>query len=400
MTKILIIEDETAVRENLLELLEAEDFETVSAANGRSGLELAHSEKPDLILCDMMMPEIDGYGVLSALRQEVTTTAIPFIFLTAKASKLDFRQGMDLGADDYLTKPFTRAELLSAILSRLEKQANLKKYLDTKPEIKTFFPGIQEIEAKLRRALQQGNLEEFQVNYQPVVDINSGEIIAAESLLRWQSPELGLISPSELIPLAESTGLMVPIGEWILQRTCKQTKVWHNLGFWGLKIAVNLSKQQFYQPNLSQKITDFLAENDLTAHSLELEVTETVIMQNVNSAIATMKQLQSLGIKITIDDFGTGNSTLICLKQLPVNSLKIDRYFIKNVDSDPEKSAITSALIKMAKNLNLHVVAKGVESPSELGFLRQHQCDAMQGFLFSHPIPATELEKLLLSTKN
>ncbi len=397
MTKILVIEDETAVRENILELLDAEDFETISAPNGRDGLELAYSELPDLVLCDTMMPEIDGYGVLAGLRKEEITTTIPFIFLTAKSSKLDYRQGMDSGADDYLTKPFTRAELLSAIFSRLEKQANLKKSLVTKPD-KIFIPGIQEIEAKLRRALQQGNLDEFQVNYQPIVDINSGKIIAAESLLRWQSPELGLVSPAELIPLAESTGLIIPIGEWMLQQICQQTKAWHDLGFSRLKIAVNLSEQEFHQPDLIQKIADFLAANDLTADSLEIEVTETIIMRNANNAIAVMKQLQSLGITITIDDFGTGNFSLIYLKQLPINSLKLDRYFIKNVDNDSEKSGITSALIQMAQNLNLHVVAKGVETEAELDFLRQHQCDAMQGFLFSHPISATQLEQLLLST--
>jgi EAL domain-containing protein (putative c-di-GMP-specific phosphodiesterase class I)/ActR/RegA family two-component response regulator len=400
MTKILVIEDEDAVRENLLELLETEDFEIISATNGRKGVDLAFSEVPDLILCDMMMPELDGYGVLTALHQDQIMSTIPFIFLTAKSSKLDFRQGMDLGADDYLTKPFTRAELLSAIFSRLEKQAKLKKYLAKKPETKTFLPGIQIIEAKLRRALQQGNLEEFQVNYQPVVDTNSGKIIAAESLLRWQSPELGLVSPAELIPLAESTGLIIPIGEWVLERICQQTKAWHDLGFSRLKIAVNLSEQEFYQPDLSQKIVDFLAANDLIAHCLELEVTETMIMQNVNSAIATMKQLQSLGVRITIDDFGIGNSTLIYLKQLPINSLKLDRYFIKNVDNDPEKSAITSALIQMGQNLNLQVIAKGVETEAELDFLRQHKCDAIQGFLFSHPIPTTELEQLLLGSKS
>jgi EAL domain-containing protein (putative c-di-GMP-specific phosphodiesterase class I)/FixJ family two-component response regulator len=400
MTKILVIEDEDAVRENLLELLEAEDFEIISATNGKNGLDLAHSELPDLIVCDMMMPEIDGYGVLTELRQDLITATIPFIFLTARASKLDFRQGMDLGADDYLTKPFTRAELLTSIFSRLEKQANLKKYLAKKPETKVFFPGIQIIEAKLRRALQQGNLQEFQVNYQPIVDISSGEIIAAESLLRWESPELGLVSPAELIPLAESTGLIIPIGEWILQRICQQTKAWHDLGFWSLKIAVNLSEQQFYQPDLIPKIVDFLAANDLTGEHLELEITDMMIMQNVNSAIAITKQLQSLGVKITIDDFGIGNSMLIYLKQLPINSLKIDRYFIKNVDNDPEKAAITSALIQMGQNLNLQVIAKGVETEAELDFLRQHKCDAMQGFLFSHPISAAELEELLLSTKS
>jgi EAL domain-containing protein (putative c-di-GMP-specific phosphodiesterase class I)/ActR/RegA family two-component response regulator len=397
MTKILVIEDETAVRENLLELLEAEDFETIGATNGKKGLELAYSELPDLILCDMMMPEIDGYGVLTALREEHVTTAIPFIFLTAKASRVDFRQGMDLGADDYLTKPFTRAELLSAILSRLEKQAKLQKYLTKKPETKTFFSGIQVIEAKLRRALQQGNLEEFQVNYQPVVDINSGKIITAESLLRWQSPELGLISPAELIPLAESTGLIIPIGEWVLERVCQQTKAWHDLGFLKLKTAVNLSEQQFYHPDLIENITNYLAVNDLTFDSLELEITETTIMQNVHNAIAIMKQLQSIGIKITIDDFGTGNSTLIYLKQLPIDNLKIDRYFIANLNSDPDKSAITSALIQMAQSLNLYVVAKGVETVAELEFLRQHKCDAMQGFLFSRPVLGRQLEQLLLA---
>ena len=396
MTKILVIEDEAVVRENLIELLSAEDFETIGAPNGRKGVDLALSEVPDLILCDMMMPELDGYGVLERLRSEPITATTPFIFLTAKASKSDFRQGMNLGADDYLTKPFTRAELLSAILSRLSKQATMAKYLANKPEVKTFFPGIQVIEAKLRRALQEGNLEEFKVNYQPIVNLNSGKIIAAESLLRWQSPELGLVSPAELIPLAESTGLIVPIGEWVLQRVCHEARNWHNSGFTKVNIAVNLSALQFYQPDLCEKIDQILLANNLPAHHLELEITETMIMQNVNSAIATMKQLRSIGVQITIDDFGTGYSSLVYLKQLPVNTLKIDRYFIHSVDKDLEKAAITSALIQMSLNLNLHVVAKGVETEGELDFLRQHNCDAMQGFLFSHPVTAVEFERLLL----
>jgi EAL domain-containing protein (putative c-di-GMP-specific phosphodiesterase class I)/DNA-binding NarL/FixJ family response regulator len=400
MTKILVIEDETVVRENLLELLSAEDFETIGASNGTRGIDLALSEFPDLILCDMMMPEVDGYGVLTRLRKEPITATTPFIFLTAKASKSDFRQGMNLGADDYLTKPFTRSELLSAVLTRLSKQATMTKHFANKPEVKTFLPGIQVIEAKLRRALQDGNLEEFKVNYQPIVNINSGKIIAAESLLRWQNRQLGLVSPGELIPLAESTGLIVPIGEWVLQRVCQETKTWHNSGFTKINIAVNLSAREFFKPDLSEKIEKILVVNDLAANHLELEITETIIMQNVNSAIAIMKQLRSLGVKITIDDFGTGYSSLVYLKQLPINTLKIDRYFINSVDKDSEKAAITSALIQMALNLNLQVVAKGVETEAELDFLRQHNCDAMQGFLFSHPVTAVEFEGLLLARES
>jgi EAL domain-containing protein (putative c-di-GMP-specific phosphodiesterase class I)/ActR/RegA family two-component response regulator len=399
MPKILVIEDELSVRENLLELLNAEDFETVSAPNGKIGLDLAASDVPDLILCDLMMPEIDGYGVLTRLRQDPVTATIPFIFLTAKASKSDFRQGMDLGADDYLTKPFTRTELLSAILSRLEKHSNFKKYLSISGTTTTYLPGIEVIEASLRRALQQGNLEEFEVNYQPVVDISSGKIIAAESLLRWQSPELGLVSPAELIPLAESTGLIVPIGEWVLQRVCQQAKIWHEIIFPCVPITVNLSARQFNEPNLIEKIAKFLNDNNLEPHYLQLEVTESMVMQDVNTAIATMKQLQSLGIEIAIDDFGTGNSSLLYLKKLPINILKIDRYFIHDVNNDSEKSAITTALIQMAHNLNLEVVAKGVETESELAFLRENKCYAMQGFLFSRPLPSEEIEQLLLTDK-
>ncbi len=187
MTKILVIEDEELVRENLLDLLEAEDFDTIAAANGKIGLNLAFSEVPDLILCDMMMPEIDGYGVLATLRQDPLTATIPFIFLTAKSAKADFRQfltaksakadfrqGMDLGADDYLTKPFTRAELLSAIVNRLEKQATLKKHLlSTQPATMAFTPKMQLLEVYLHRVVKEKKFQEFDLYYQPIVDIAS-----------------------------------------------------------------------------------------------------------------------------------------------------------------------------------------------------------------------------------
>ncbi|MBD2518996.1 EAL domain-containing response regulator [Nostoc sp. FACHB-973] len=399
MTKILIIEDEESVRENILDLLEAENFETIAAPNGRIGVNLAISEVPDLILCDMMMPELDGYGVLTALRQDPTTATIPFIFLTAKSAKSDFRRGMDLGADDYVTKPFTRAELLSAIMNRLEKHATLKRYLSPQTALHNLSPKMQLLEISLHRAIKQHNFQEFEIYYQPIVDIASGKIVAAESLLRWQSPELGVIYPTEFIPLAESTGLIVPIGKWVVKKVCEQIKSWRDAGIYSLNVAVNLSVLEFNQPDFIQKIVNFIETNKLQADCLELELTESMIMQDINSAIATMNKLRSLGVKIAIDDFGTGYSSLIYLKNLPINTLKIDRYFIHNVANDPQKSAITKALIQMAHNLNLDVVAEGVETEAELAFLRQHNCNSMQGFLFSRPLPAAEFENFLLTNK-
>ncbi|MEH2249130.1 EAL domain-containing response regulator [Nostoc sp.] len=398
MPKILIIEDEEAVRENILDLLEAEDFETLAAANGRIGVHLAISEVPDLILCDMMMPEIDGYGVLTALRQDPSTAIIPFIFLTAKSAKSDFRQGMDMGADDYITKPFTRAELLNAIMNRLEKYATLKRYLSSKTVINNLSPKMQLLEISLHRA-KQHNFQEFEIYYQPIVDIASGKIVAAESLLRWQSSELGMIYPTEFIPLAESTGLIIPIGKWVLKRVCQQIKSWRDAGIHSLIIAVNLSVIEFNQPDFIHNIVNFLAVNDLEPHYLELELTESMIIHDGNRAIATINQLQSLGVKIALDDFGVGFSSLIYLKNLPINTLKIDRYFIHNVANDQQNSVITKGLIQMAHNLNIDVVAEGVETEAELAFLRQHNCNYMQGFLFSHPLPAAEFENFLLNNK-
>ncbi|MBW4591757.1 MAG: EAL domain-containing response regulator [Brasilonema angustatum HA4187-MV1] len=399
MTKILVIEDEKLVRENIIDLLAAEDFDTIAAANGRVGLDLAVSQIPDLILCDLMMPEVDGYGVLTRLREKPITATIPFIFLTAKSARTDFRQGMDLGADDYLTKPFTRTELLNAITSRLAKQATLAKQVSTKFDAQTFSPKQQMIEMFLRRAIEREEFEQFLIYYQPIVDIHSGRIIGAESLLRWQHPELGMVTPTELIPLAESTGLILPISDWVLKNVCQQMKLWHNQGFTDLRIAVNISANQLKQPNFTEKIIHLLLANNLVPDCLVLELTENIIMPDMNQAISTMNEIHSYGVKIAIDDFGAGYTSLIYLKQLPIHTLKIDRYFIQCIANDLQKAIITTALIQMAHNLNLHIVAEGVETEQELAFLRQHKCDAIQGFLFSHPLPATEFEKILVAKK-
>ena len=400
LTKILLIEDEISVRENISDLLEAEGFETITAANGKVGIDLALSQVPDIILCDLMMPEVDGYGVLERLRQEMLTATIPFIFLTAKSTRKDVRKGMDLGADDYLTKPFTRAELLGAITSRLDKQIKMKNYLSNNySDISHFSPEMLLIKSSLRRAIEAGQRHEFQTYYQPIVDIISGKIIAAESLVRWISPELGMVSPAELIPLAESTGLIISIGEWILENVCKQAKIWDEANLSSLLFSVNVSNSQFTQADFYEKTSRILTEFDIPANCLELEITENTIMSDFHTAVYTMQKLQSLGVKITIDDFGTGNSSLVYLKDFPIDTLKIDRYFIHNIANEAEKSAITKGLIQIAHNLDIKVIAKGVETEAELNFLRQNKCDAIQGFLFSPAIAAAEFEDLLINPK-
>jgi EAL domain-containing protein (putative c-di-GMP-specific phosphodiesterase class I)/AmiR/NasT family two-component response regulator len=396
MNRILVIEDELAVRENLVELLEAEGFETIAAPNGNIGIQKALSESPDLILCDMMMPEVDGYGVLTNLREEPATATIPFIFLTAKSAKSDFRQGMDLGADDYITKPFTRAELLSAIMSRLTRQSLLKKYLSTKADAKTLSPEIQHIEIALNQALASQESDIFPVRYKPIVDIQSRQVIALESFLYWQSQDLGLISPPELIPLAELTNLVPSLGVRSIEAVCEQQQIWQESNQINLPVSVNISAGFFNQPNFVQTISQILNKYNLSASDLRLEITENIMMQDINSAIFTINELRSMGIKVAVDDFGSGNSSLIYLKQLPVHMLKIDPYFIHNISNDSQKSAITTALIQMGHNLKLQIIAQGVDSTSELNFVLKNNCNAAQGSLFDQALSPVELQKALV----
>ena len=570
MKKILVIEDEEFVRENIEELLDAEGFDVISAENGRIGVDLAKVMIPDLILCDVMMPELDGYNVLTALRQDSVTAAVPFIFLTAKSAKTDFRQGMELGANDYITKPFTRAELLGAIASRIKYDDKVREHynielqqakeqlnylihndsltnlpnrlslrerfkqiqptdtdneqlvtilcvgldrfnqinenlghaigdlllkavaerltacveagdtvarLDTdqfaiilattqhKQEVgniaqtilesisQTFALAGQEIfitasmgiaiyprdgqeieqllnhantamvhakqqggdqyqyytvaynigssdrlalQTTLRYALERG---ELQLYYQPQVNLQTGQIVGAEALLRWHHPERGLVSPDKFIPLAEETGLIISIGEWVLHTACKQTKVWQTAGFSSLRVAVNLSSRQFSQIDLRHQLVQILMETGLDPKYIELELTESMLVQNTEVAIRRLNALKALGVEIAIDDFGTGYSSLSYLQQFPFDILKIDRCFIRNITENSNNAAITKAIIEMAKSLNLKLIAEGVETEAELSFVCKHKCDGMQGYLFSRPVPAHEFEQLLTSGK-
>ncbi|CAH2031326.1 sensor domain-containing protein [Trichlorobacter ammonificans] len=244
------------------------------------------------------------------------------------------------------------------------------------------------IENKLRRALER---EEFILYYQPQVNVVTGRIIGAEALVRWQNPEIGLVPPDMFISLAEENGMIVPIGEWVLREACRQNSLWQRQGGTPISVAVNLSAMQFHQKNLTTLVARVLEETELQPCWLELEITETGIMKNAE-AITTLNALKQMGIKLSIDDFGTGYSSLSHLKKFPLDKLKIDKSFVHDVTTNQDDTAIVSAIIGMARSLNLQVIAEGVETREQRDFLAANGCCEMQGYLFSKPVPAREFE--------
>ncbi|WP_134702248.1 EAL domain-containing protein [Ammoniphilus sp. YIM 78166] len=248
------------------------------------------------------------------------------------------------------------------------------------------------LENSLHKALERG---EFMVYYQPQIDVHSRKIMSMEALLRWNHPELGIVSPTQFIPLAEETGLIVPIGEWIIETVCRQNKAWQSQGFQPLKIAVNLSPRQLIDKFLPSTIARILRHSGLDPAYLELEITEGISLNHIDSNIKTINEIRKLGVTVSIDDFGTGYSSLSYLKKYPVDRLKIDRSFVKDIIHDPRNAAIARAIIEMAHGLNLKVIAEGVETEEELKFFVDNQCDAVQGYFFCKPMPVYEVEKKL-----
>jgi diguanylate cyclase (GGDEF)-like protein len=252
-----------------------------------------------------------------------------------------------------------------------------------------------ELESNLRRAIQN---EEFLLHYQPRVSVDSLAITGVEALIRWQHPQLGLVSPSEFIPLAEDTGLIVPIGEWVLRTACLQGRRWLDEGFEPMQMAVNISARQFHDRDLSPTVIRILEETGLPPQYLELELTESSIMQNAEFAAEMLGRLKSMGINISIDDFGTGFSSLASLKRLPIDALKIDQSFVREATSDQDDAALVMAIITLAHNLRLKVIAEGVETEDQLRFLRLLRCDEIQGYFFSKPVAAETLVALFDSS--
>ncbi|CAH0346735.1 EAL domain-containing protein [Bacillus sp. CECT 9360] len=244
------------------------------------------------------------------------------------------------------------------------------------------------LENDLHKALAN---QEFVIHYQPQIDYRTNEIVGVEALIRWNHPTLGMIPPAEFIPIAEEIGLIVPIGEWVLRTACEQTKKWHSLGYPFVRVSVNLAAQQFVKTELTMVIKNILAETKLPAEYLELELTENAIIQNTDATLSIMREIKNLGVKIAIDDFGTGYSSLGYLKNFPIDTLKIDQTFVKEIIQDTHNAAITNTIITLAHNLQLDVIAEGVETKEQIEFLIENNCHFMQGYYFSRPVEAEEL---------
>jgi EAL domain-containing protein (putative c-di-GMP-specific phosphodiesterase class I) len=248
------------------------------------------------------------------------------------------------------------------------------------------------LETSLRRALER---EEFILHFQPILDLRRDRVTGVEALIRWQHPDLGMVSPVRFISLAEETGLILPIGQWVLEEACRQLKGMHSQGFEELHVAVNLSPKQFRQRDLSRSISRVLDQAGVHPSLLELEVTESSVMEKGEAAIRALHDLKAMGVRLSIDDFGTGYSSLSYLKRFPIDALKVDKSFVHDITSDQDDAAITSAIIAMGHSLRLTIIAEGVETEEQLAFLRERECDKVQGYLFGRPMPAGELVELL-----
>lgn len=248
------------------------------------------------------------------------------------------------------------------------------------------------LENELRRSVERN---EFIMHYQPVADLTTGSIVGMEALVRWKHPRLGLVSPLSFIPLAEDSGLIGPLGEWILRSACAQNRAWQDAGLPPIRVAVNLSSRQFRQRDLIDMVRRVLQETRLDPRWLTLELTESILMQNADDNIATLNAFKAMGLRLSIDDFGTGYSSLSYLKHFPLDTLKVDQSFVKDIPHSPENAAITGAIVAMAHAMGLNVIAEGVENPEQLSFLTRVGCDEVQGFLFSRPVPAEAFGTML-----
>ncbi len=272
------------------------------------------------------------------------------------------------------------------------KDLGRNKYQFYSPSMNVHTLERLEFESDLRHALER---DELVLHYQPKVDILSGRITGTEALLRWNHPRRGLVAPNDFIPLAEETGLIGPIGEWVLASACARNKVWQDRGFANLTVAVNLSARQFADPTLLSKLTHIIQSSGIDTSTLQLEITESMVMTHGANVIEVLEALKATGLHITLDDCGTGYSSLAYFKRLPIDSIKIDRSFIRDIPGDSGGATITRAIIALAHSLNLQVIAEGVETEAQLAFLRSLLCDEFQGFYLFRPLPESEIDEAL-----
>jgi diguanylate cyclase (GGDEF)-like protein len=280
--------------------------------------------------------------------------------------------------------------------NELAKQKGRNNFQFYSAEMSTRADERRSLEADLHHALER---EELRLYYQPQVDTQSGKVIGMESLLRWQHPTRGLVLPLDFIPLAEENGLIIPIGEWVMKEACRQTRAWQIQGLDSLAVSVNVSARQFRQPGLSRVVEEALANSELDPRYLVIEITEGLVMEDIEMTSKVLHEIKENGVSISVDDFGTGYSSLSYLKRFPIDELKIDRSFLMDIPASEDDSAIVKAVIAMSNSLELNVVAEGVETEEQLAFLRKLNCNALQGYLFSVPLPEQEFSAFVINNR-
>jgi diguanylate cyclase (GGDEF)-like protein len=343
----------------------------------------------------LLVPNIENVEDAAKVAQKVTETLkIPFL-IADRELFVTTSIGISLFPADGLD-PETLVRNADTAMYRA-KEAGRDNYQLYAPAMNARALERLALENMLRKALIQ---EELVLHYQPLIDLKKNSVIGVEALIRWQHPELGLLSPAHFISVAELSGLIIPIGQWVLKTACRQIKTWQKRLDQNISISVNLSARQFQQSDLVDEIRAALHETGINPSALELEITESNAMQNAENTIYILRELKALGVRIAMDDFGTGYSSLNYLKRFPIDTLKLDKMFVKDIETDTSDAAIVSAVISMAHSLKLKVVAEGVETEQQLAFLQEQKCDRIQGYLFSAPLSADELEAYLIERRS
>ncbi|MFL6711069.1 MAG: putative bifunctional diguanylate cyclase/phosphodiesterase [Massilia sp.] len=338
----------------------------------------------------VLLGEVASPSVVSSIAQKLLDTMAAPIMIENQQQSVSVSVGISVYPED--------GRILRELMSNADsamyyaKKMGRANYQFFAPEMNAAAGERLKLEQALRRALVQN---EFALHYQPKVDVASGKLVAMEALVRWHCPERGLVPPSEFIGVSEEIGLIIPLGAWVLREACRQNRAWQVAGLPHLRVAVNLSAYQFRQKDLPEFIAGILAEEGMDPSCLELEVTESVVMHNPVDAACILERLHAQGIHISVDDFGTGYSSLSYLKQFRLDTLKIDRSFVRDISSDADDAAIVRSVIALAHSLRLKVIAEGVETDEQLAYLRELGCDEYQGYLRSKPLPAAEFEQLL-----
>ncbi|MEC4984809.1 MAG: EAL domain-containing protein [Oscillatoria sp. PMC 1068.18] len=340
-------------------------------------------------------PQIDSIEALTLYAQQILNALAPKIHLKNNHNYLSGSMGIAISSEENKSPQELIAQAEVAL--RLAKQQGRNTYRFYSAEINEKMRRRFQLERDLHLALESNELELF---YQPQIDVFTRKIIGAEALLRWRHPQYGFVSPEEFIPIAEASGLILPIGDWILYTACAQNQIWRSQGYPELCVAVNLSAKQFQERNLTDLVAKALSTTGLESHQLELEITESLLMEDVQKAIATLENLHQLGLMLALDDFGTGYSSLSYLKRFPIDFLKVDQSFVRGIPADRNDLAITRSVIALAQSLQMQVIAEGVETQAQVDYLTTQKCDRLQGYYFSRPLPAADFLKLLKKNLN